>query len=116
MTSNEFVTTGSQRVAGRCAAKNTCRIPAPTRSAPRRVPTPTPRPPPHNDRAPPPHPAVGGTRIVHAQALPADGEGVFAFTMVPGTPYPGERYDILMVTRRGGQTQESRFSLLQRPG
>ena len=65
---------------------------------------------------PPAPPAVGVPRVVYAQTLQADGEGVFSFTMVPGTPYPGERYDIIMVARRGGQAQESRFSLLQRPG
>jgi hypothetical protein len=63
---------------------------------------------------PPPPPAAGLPRTVYAQTLQADGEGIFAFTMVPGTPYPGERYDIQMVSRRANLSQESRFSLLQR--
>ncbi|MFC5497853.1 hypothetical protein ACFPOE_09950 [Caenimonas terrae] len=63
---------------------------------------------------PPPAPAVGQERIVYAQTLQADGEGIFSFTMVPGTPYPGERYEFFMVARRGAQAQESRFSLTQR--
>jgi hypothetical protein len=63
---------------------------------------------------PPPPPAAGLPRTVYAQTLQADAEGNFAFTMVPGTPYPGERYDIQMVSRRANLSQESRFSLLQR--
>lgn len=63
---------------------------------------------------PPLPPAPGVPRTVFAQTLQADQEGNFSFTMVPGTPYPGERYDMSMVTRRGSQTQESRFSLIQR--
>ena len=65
---------------------------------------------------PPAPPAAGQLRTVYAQTLQADGEGIIAFTMVPGTPYPGERYEIVMVARRGGVTQESRFMLQQRPG
>lgn len=65
---------------------------------------------------PPAPPAAGQARIVYAQTLQADGEGIIAFTMVPGTPYPGERYEIVMVARRGSATQESRFMLQQRPG
>lgn len=63
---------------------------------------------------PPPAPAQGFARTVFAQTLQADPEGNFSFTMVPGTPFPGERYDISMVARRGNLTQESRFSLMQR--
>ena len=68
-----------------------------------------------NVRAVPPlPPAPGMARAVFAQTLQADPEGNFSFTMVPGTPYPGERYDMSMVARRGNLTQESRFSLIQR--
>lgn len=62
---------------------------------------------------PPAPPAAGRARIVYAQTVQADGEGNFTFTMVPGTPYPGERYDIVMVARRANVSQESRFSLMQ---
>ena len=65
---------------------------------------------------PPAPPAAGQLRTVYAQTLQADGEGIVSFTMVPGTPYPGERYEIVMVARRGNATQESRFMLMQRPG
>lgn len=65
---------------------------------------------------PPPPPAVGLPRIVYAQTLQADHEGIISFTMVPGTPYPGERYEFVMVARRGNVSQESRFTLIQRPG
>lgn len=65
---------------------------------------------------PPAPPAAGQARTVYAQTLQADGEGIISFTMVPGTPYPGERYEIVMVSRRGSATQESRFMLQQRPG
>ena len=65
---------------------------------------------------PPAPPAAGQARIVYAQTLQADNEGIFSFTMVPGTPYPGERYEIVMVARRGNLSQESRFTLIQRPG
>ena len=65
---------------------------------------------------PAPAPAAGQPRIVYAQTLQADNEGIISFTMVPGTPYPGERYDIDMVARRGALTQESHFTLRQRPG
>lgn len=36
--------------------------------------------------------------------------------MVPGTPFPGERYEFVMVARRGKLSQESHFTLIQRPG
>lgn len=61
-------------------------------------------------------PPSGPPRVVYAQTLQADGEGIISFTMVPGTPFPGERYEIVMVARRGNLSQESRFTLLQRPG
>lgn len=64
---------------------------------------------------PPLPPASGSPRIVFSQTLQADHEGTFSFTMVPGTPYPGERYEFLMVARRGNLSQESRFALIQRP-
>jgi hypothetical protein len=48
--------------------------------------------------------------------LHADGEGFITSTMVPGTPDPGERYEFNMVARRGAATQESHFTLRQRPG
>ena len=62
---------------------------------------------------PPPPPAAGLLRTVFAQTLQADREGIFSFTMVPGTPFPGERYDIILVARSANLSQESRFSLLQ---
>ena len=65
---------------------------------------------------PPPPPAAGLPRIVYSQTLQADHEGIISFTMVPGTPYPGERYEFVMVARRGNLSQESRFTLVQRPG
>jgi hypothetical protein len=65
---------------------------------------------------PAPAPAAGQQRIVYAQTLQADAEGIISFTMIPGTPYPGERYEISMIARRGAVTQESRFTLRQRPG
>ena len=63
---------------------------------------------------PPPAPAAGLLRTVFSQTLQADREGIFSFTMIPGSPFPGERYDIHMVARRDNLSQESRFSLLQR--
>lgn len=65
---------------------------------------------------PPRPPAPGLPRVVYSQTLQADHEGIFSFTMVPGTPFPGERYEFVMVARRGAQSQESRFTLIQRPG
>lgn len=61
-------------------------------------------------------PPSGPPRVVYAHTLQADGEGIISFTMVPGTPFPGERYEFVMVARRGNLSQESRFTLLQRPG
>ncbi len=61
-------------------------------------------------------PPSGQPRVVYAQTLQADGEGIISFTMVPGTPFPGERYEFVMVARRGNLSQESRFTLRQRPG
>ncbi len=69
-----------------------------------------------NVQAFPPPGEIGRPRMVYAQTLQADHEGIFSFTMVPGTPYPGERYEIVMVARRGNQSQESRFMLVQRRG
>lgn len=69
-----------------------------------------------NVQAFPPPGEIGRPRIVYAQTLQADHEGIFSFTMVPGTPYPGERYEIVMVARRGNLSQETRFMLIQRRG
>lgn len=59
--------------------------------------------------------AIGQPRVIYAQTLQADHEGIFSFTMVPAPAYPGDRYDIIMVARRGNLSQESRFMLIQRP-
>lgn len=54
-------------------------------------------------------------RVVFSETLQANRDGVVSFTMVPGTPYPGERYDIQMVSSQGGvRGQESRLTLIQR--
>ena len=57
---------------------------------------------------------VDHSRVVFAQTLQADGEGIFSFTLVPGIPVPGTRYDMVMVARRDNLSQESRMSLMQR--
>lgn len=62
----------------------------------------------------PPGLKVDHTRTVFAQTLQADREGIFSFTLVPGIPVPGTRYDIVMVARRDNLSQESRWSLMQR--
>ncbi|MCY7318493.1 MAG: hypothetical protein LH617_07160, partial [Ramlibacter sp.] len=54
------------------------------------------------------------SRTIYSQTLQADGEGIFSFTMVPGIPVPGTRYDIEMVSRRDGRSVASGMSLLQR--
>jgi hypothetical protein len=53
-------------------------------------------------------------RTVFAQTLQADREGEFRFTMVPGIPYPGIRYDMSVVASRDGRSHETRMSLIQR--
>lgn len=53
-------------------------------------------------------------RTVFAQTLQADREGEFRFTMVPGIPVPGIRYDISVVASRDGRSNETRMSLIQR--
>lgn len=63
--------------------------------------------------APPGWP-IDHSRTVYAQTLQADREGIFSFTLVPGIPVPGTRYDINMVARHDNRAQESRFSLMQR--
>lgn len=52
-------------------------------------------------------------RTVFAQTLQADREGEFRFTMVPGIPVPGIRYDISVVASRDGRSRETRMSLIQ---
>ena len=54
------------------------------------------------------------SRTIYSQTLQADGEGIFSFTMVPGIPVPGTRYDIEMVSRRDARSAVSGWSLLQR--
>ncbi|MDB5946143.1 MAG: hypothetical protein JWQ33_1169 [Ramlibacter sp.] len=55
-------------------------------------------------------------RLVLSQTLQANREGIVSFTMVPGIPTPGERYEIVMVASQGNlKGQESRFTLVQRP-
>lgn len=54
------------------------------------------------------------SRTIYSQTLQADGEGIFSFTMVPGIPVPGTRYDIEMVSRRDSRSVASGMSLLQR--
>lgn len=54
------------------------------------------------------------SRILFSQTLQADREGTFSFTLVPGIPIPGTRYDIDMVARRDNLSQESRFTLFER--
>ena len=54
------------------------------------------------------------SRTIYSQTLQADGEGIFSFTMVPGIPVPGTRYDIEMVSRRDARSAVSAWSLLQR--
>ncbi|GAC1605184.1 MAG: hypothetical protein NVS3B2_11420 [Ramlibacter sp.] len=68
-----------------------------------------------NVRAVPPATVADQPRIVFSQTLQADREGSFSFTLVPGIPIPGTRYDISMVARRDALSQESRFSLVERP-
>lgn len=53
-------------------------------------------------------------RTVFAQTLQADREGEFRFTMVPGIPVPGIRYDVSVVASRDGRSHETRMSLIQR--
>ena len=68
-----------------------------------------------NVRAVPPATVADQPRIVFSQTLQADREGIFSFTLVPGIPIPGTRFDIAMVARRDALSQESRFSLFERP-
>jgi hypothetical protein len=68
-----------------------------------------------NVRAVPPPTVADQPRIVFSQTLQADREGIFAFTLVPTIPIPGTRFDIAMVARRDALSQESRFSLFERP-
>jgi hypothetical protein len=67
-----------------------------------------------NVRAVPPPTVADQPRIVFSQTLQADREGTFSFTLVPGVPIPGTRFDIAMVARRDALSQESRFSLIER--
>ena len=63
----------------------------------------------------PPPTVAAQPRLIFSQTLQANREGVVSFTMVPGTPYPGERYEILMAVIQGGvRGPESRFTLIQR--
>lgn len=57
---------------------------------------------------------VDHSRTIYSQTLQADGEGIVSFTMVPGIPVPGTRYDIEMVSRRDSRSVVSGMSLLQR--
>ena len=52
--------------------------------------------------------------ILFRETLQADGNGAFAFVLVPQLPYPGVRYDIVMVSSRGNVREESRTTLFQR--
>jgi hypothetical protein len=61
----------------------------------------------------PPGVAMEAVRTVYQQTLQADHEGNFSFVLVPGIPVPGVRYEIAMVSSRGGVSQETRMSLLQ---
>lgn len=57
---------------------------------------------------------VDHSRTIYSQTLQADGEGIFSFTMVPGIPVPGTRYDIEMTSRRDARSVVTGMSLLQR--
>lgn len=54
-------------------------------------------------------------RVIFSQTLQANREGIVSFTMVPGIPNPGERYEIVMAPLQGNlRGQESRLVLVQR--
>lgn len=61
---------------------------------------------------------VGGvvniSQNLFSQTVQADANGNFAFSFTPQIPIPNTRYDIAMVSNRGGVTHESRMSLFQR--
>jgi hypothetical protein len=64
----------------------------------------------------PPSTVNAPPRLVFSQTLQANREGIVSFTMVPGSPVPGERYEIQLAASQGGvRGPESRFTLVQRP-
>jgi hypothetical protein len=52
--------------------------------------------------------------ILVRETVQADAEGSFYFTLVPQIPFPGVRYDIIMLSTRGNAREETRTTLFQR--
>jgi len=56
----------------------------------------------------------GVSQHVHSQTLQADANGNFSFNFSPRFPIPGTRYEVSLVSTKGGVASDSRLTLYQR--